>query len=337
MQSFVPPTHSEADPGGSQSFGGVVHFVATLRTERSADSVIMRLAARQHAVVHRTQLVASGVSRHQIALRLADERLRELHRGVYLVGAVAPEHAHEQAALFACGPSAVLSHRSAVVLWRLAEKSAAHRVPSVTVPTAKRIRRPGLELHRASLEPRDFRSRYGLRLTSPPRTLLDMAALLDDPYELEALVAEASYRNLASEHELHEQIERNRRRPGVPALRRVVAIPGGPQRTRSKGERQFLRLLRSHGINGYEANSKIYGWEVDFLWPELSFGVEVDGWDGHKGRAAFERDRLKWAELKAQGVDLMPVTGRQMRDDADAVIGRLESALELARAQQRRQ
>jgi very-short-patch-repair endonuclease len=73
----------------------------------------------------------------------------------------------------------------------------------------------------------------------------------------------------------------------------------------------MLKLLRNAGITGFKTNTKIHGYEVDFLWRDLGFAVEVDGYDGHSGRHAFERDRLKWARLQAKGIQVMPVTGRQ--------------------------
>lgn len=177
-----------------------------------------------------------------------------------------------------------------------------------------------------------MRLRHGMGVTSPPRTVLDMAAVLDDPYELEALVAEADFRGLAGEAELRDQLVRNARRPGVAALRRILDIEGGPQRTRSKGERAMLRLLRKHGITGFEANGITHGYEVDFLWREEALCVELDGWDGHSSRIAFERDRLKWAKLQADGITVMPITGRQVKQDERGVISRLLSVLTQRRA-----
>jgi very-short-patch-repair endonuclease len=74
-------------------------------------------------------------------------------------------------------------------------------------------------------------------------------------------------------------------------------------------------------------NARIHGYEVDVLWRQLDFAAEIDGYDGHGGRTAFERDRLKIATLKAQGVNVMPVTPRQLHDDPAAVLERLLRAL----------
>ena len=93
----------------------------------------------------------------------------------------------------------------------------------------------------------------------------------------------------------------------------------------------MLRLLRRAGMTGFETNARIHGYEVDFLWRGLAVAVELDGWDGHSGRIAFERDRLTVAKLTAHGVTAIPVTGRQLRDDPAGVVDRLTCALTSAR------
>ena len=140
-------------------------------------------------------------------------------------------------------------------------------------------------------------------------------------------MAEASYRGLASEVELRAQIDGNEGRRGVAKLRRVLDLPDGPRRTRSPAERQILRLLRRAGISGFETNARLHGYEVDLVWRDEGLAVEIDGWDAHSGRVAFERDRLNAATLSANGVSVMPITGRQIRTDAAGVIRRVQRAL----------
>lgn len=296
------------------------------RSERSPDATIRSLAARQHGVVCRRELLAAGLSAMQIRLRMRDGRLHALHRGVYLAGAVAPDLAPAQAALLACGPAAALSHRSAAALWGLLDYPASAH-PWVTVGVDRRLARPRIVIRRAPLVACDIRKKHGMPLVSPPRAILDCASLLSDAYELESLVAEGAHRRLARLAELRDQVDRNPGRPGVAALRQVLDLPGGPQRTRSKGERALLRVLRRHGIGDFEANARVAGYEVDFLWRGLDFCVELDGWDAHSSRLAFERDRLKWARLQAAGIEVMPITGRQVKRDEDGVVARLRRAL----------
>lgn len=277
-------------------------------------------------MVARWQLIARGVTRHEIQGRLDAGALVQIHKGVYLVGAVPSEHAYPQAALLAYRNRGILSHWSAAAIWKLRDyPSTAH--PWVTLPESDRSSRPGIQVRCVDLSPADVRHRHSMRLTSPPRTVLDCASTIEDAYEVESLIADAKFRRLASEIEMKDQLARNPGRRGITVVRKVLDLPDGPRRTRSKGERAFLRLLRKEGINGYETNSNVFGPELDFVWSELRFAVEVDGWDGHSGSVAFERDRLKIAELQARGIQVMPVTGRQIRDDRRGVINRLVAAL----------
>jgi len=245
---------------------------------------------------------------------------------VYLVGhEVPPPLAVEQAALLACGDRAVLSHGSAASMWELLPYPPSAK-PWVTVPPGRGSTRPGVHIARAELPARDVRRRHGLRVTSPPRTIVDLSRLLDEA-ELERVVAEASYRRLATEAELVTQIDGNQGKRGVAKLRRVLDLPGGPRRTRSPAERAMLRLLRRAGITGYEVNARVHGYEVDLLWREERLAVEIDGYEAHSGRVAFERDRLKVARLAAHGLTVIPITGRQVRDDPVGVTSRLRRVL----------
>ena len=320
--------------GGAPGECGLDRNMSGQSLTRSAERIIASLASRQHGVVARRQLLAAGVTTDQIDWRLRNGGLHELHRGVYLVGHTAlPPLAVEQAALLACGEVAVLSHRSAANLWSLLPYPAAG--PAwVTVPPGRNASRPRIRIHRTQLRPRDVRKRHDLRLTSPPRTILDLSLLLDEQ-ELESVVAEAEYRRLASHAELTAHVQRNKRRRGVVKLRRVLEIPGGPRRTRSRGEQAMLSVLRRAGIGGFETNARIHGYEVDFLWRDASVVVELDGWEGHSGRVAFERDRLKVATLTAHGLTVIPVTGRHLRDDPTGVVHRLTCTLAAARTRRR--
>src|SRR4051794_4282008 len=293
---------------------------------RRADRIIATLAARQHGVVARWQLLHEGITARQIELRLQSGRLHEIHRGIYLVGhSIPPPLAVEQAALLACRETAVLSHRSAANLWSFLPYPASATV-WITIPHGRTIERPGIKACRAALKARDIRVRRGLRLTSPPRTILDLAFLIDAE-ELESVVAEAAFRRLASGTELQAQLTNNEGKRGAAKLRHVLDLPGGPQRTRSLGERAMLRLVRKARMSGYEANARIHGYEVDLLWRSAGVAVEVDGWGGHSSRIAFERDRLKWARLSAHGLTVVPITGRQLRADPAGVIKRLKRAI----------
>jgi predicted transcriptional regulator of viral defense system len=75
---------------------------------------IRRLAADQHGIVSRAQLLNAGVGPDTVDRWIKAGRLIRVHRGVYAVGHVPPSpHARAMAAVLACGKGATLSHRSA--------------------------------------------------------------------------------------------------------------------------------------------------------------------------------------------------------------------------------
>lgn len=215
---------------------------------RSPDRTISELAGRQHGVVARRQLIQAGLSATMIGRRLQQGRLHQVRRGVYLVGhAVPPHYALEMAALLACAPGAILSHRSAAALWGLLPYPPPADV-CVTVPPWQSAGRPGLAIHRVTIDRRDVRHRQRMPLTSPPRTLLDLAAVNErgtrQPAvesarlsDLERIVAKAQYRGLASEAELHDQLQRTRASPVFERSGQFSASPAdysGPGRPPSE-------------------------------------------------------------------------------------------------------
>jgi hypothetical protein len=234
---------------------------------KPAEIVIGQLARRQAGVVGRRQLRHAGLSDTVIDGRVASGLLRRLHRGVYAVGY--RELGREglgRAAVLAGGAGAALSHADAAADWRMARPPSGP--VSVTVPgSSGRVRRRGIDLHRAPLPPGDVTVRDGLRVTSPARTLLDLAAQLS-PRQLERTVDEAHYLNRVSARTLAEALERNRGRPGCAVLRTLLARHElGSMRTETALEERFLRAVRAAGLPAPRCQQWIGRHRVDFLWP----------------------------------------------------------------------
>jgi very-short-patch-repair endonuclease len=59
---------------------------------------------------------------------------------------------------------------------------------------------------------------------------------------------------------------------------------------------------------------------VDFLWRERGLVVETDGWEGHRGRQAFEDDRARDAYLRLQGYEVLRFSWRQIFADVASVV-----------------
>jgi predicted transcriptional regulator of viral defense system len=163
---------------------------------RTPDVLLAELAARQHGVVTIAQLLAAGLDRDAVAYRRKVGRLHLLHRGVYAVGHRPPSPlATAIAAVLACGPDAALSHGSAGALWRIVP-----RWPSPTHVTAPSERdRPGIHVHRSPHA--DATTHYGIRVTTPARTLVDLADNLN-PRQLTRALNEAQVLRLITAAEL---------------------------------------------------------------------------------------------------------------------------------------
>ena len=74
-------------------------------------------------------------------------------------------------------------------------------------------------------------------------------------------------------------------------------------------------------------NVRIGGFVVDFTWPEQRLIIEVDGWDAHRTRSAFEEDRARDARLAVLGYEVVRFTWRQLTRDQPAVVKTIRGLL----------
>lgn len=227
--------------------------------------------------------------------------------------------------MLACGREAVLSHRSAARFWKLLPYPDEPDEFDVSVPGRRIARRPRIRPHRAAdLKRSDFMIRDEVPVTSPLRTLLDLAAQVSHA-DLEHAVNEALVQRLVSIPQLVELVREHPGRAGVRLLRSVTEED--PRVTRSPIERRFLSLLRNSPLPLPETNARVGTYEVDFLWREAQVIVETDGWTAHSSRSAFERDRRRDAELVARGYRVIRVTKRRLDDDPAGTLTRIACAL----------
>ena len=292
---------------------------------REIERVITEHAARQHGVVTVTQLVAAGVHPSAIRRRIESGRLARLHRGVFGVGTLLPPRASLIAAVLACGPHAVLSHGSAAFLHGLLDEQ-----PDgidVTVPLPGGRSRPRLRIHRVRpLPDEDTTTCDGIPVTTVARTLRDVAAVFDDAL-LERVIASAERDMMMPPDALDALRDTVRARPGAARLNRVLGRLAGPSFTRSEAERRFLALLRRARLPPPRTNVELGGFEIDFLWPDLGVAVEVDGYRFHGSRTRFETDRRRNARLAAMGVQVVPLSWRQIVHDEVATAVQLGQLL----------
>lgn len=298
---------------------------ATGSTKRSADVVIQELAARQHGVVTRAQLQAAGVGRRAVDRRISKGLLRPLHHGVFQVGRIATPGMRELAACLACGPTATVADRSAAALWQLLAASEPAEPVEILVCGGER-RHAGVRVRRvARMEDDDRTELNGIPVTTPARTLCDLASLVSLG-ELERALARALASRLTTRAQLDTVLLRVSGRRGAGRLRALIA-GNGPALTRSEAEERLLALVRKAGLPEPEANVRIAGCEVDLLWRDQRLVAEVDGYAFHADAVAFENDRRRDLVLVSQGMRVVRVTWRQLTREPETVLVRLAQAL----------
>jgi hypothetical protein len=275
------------------------------------------LAERQHGVVSLAQLQALGLGPSAVRNRVARGVLHRVHQGVYAVGhPLLSARGRWMAAVLACGPGAVLSHRSAAMLWGLHEAATAQ--VDVTSPGRAGRGRRGIAAHSAAtLDRRDVTAVDRIPCTTVARTLLDLAELLDRP-GLERACERAERLGLFDGRAVEEVLARATGRSGSAALAAVLeAWRPEVLRTRSELERRFLGLCSAADVPRPEPNAWIPlpgggAIEVDFLWRGAGLVVETDGHCFHGTRRAFEDDRRRDQRLLVAGFTVARFTWRQV-------------------------
>ncbi|HEX6602026.1 MAG TPA: type IV toxin-antitoxin system AbiEi family antitoxin domain-containing protein, partial [Solirubrobacterales bacterium] len=249
---------------------GYLGKTARRRRGEGGDHAVARLAAQQHGVVALWQLVDLGLNQALVEWRVDIGRMHRIHQGVYAVGhRLLTPNGHRMAAVIACGPEAVLSHRSAAALWGLREDTRS-RI-DVTAP-GRRGRIPaGIDAHRHGfLRSPDRTAVEGIPCTSVSRTLLDLAAVV--PYrQLRYAVKQAEVEGCFDLSEMNELLGRSRGRRGVARLRNAIALHDPrEQLTRRELEERFFDLCRGFGLLLPEVNGHLVvngiSMMPDFMW-----------------------------------------------------------------------
>lgn len=273
------------------------------------------LAARQHGVIARWQLLDRGLTAKAIRHRLSVGRLHGLHCRVYAVGR--PQLTRRGlwvAAVLACGPGAALSHGSAAALWGIGREAA--RI-EVSVPRARNPRCGHVRLHRRQSFDSLDHPRERIPLTTPVQTLIDLASRLSAS-RLEAAINAADKLDLIDPEALRGAIESRRHERGVPTLRRLLDkrsfVP-----TDSELERRFLPIARRAGLPKPRTGERIAGYRVDFHWADLGLVVETDGLRYHRTPSQQARDRRRDQVLTASGLTVLRFTFAQVSSEPGAV------------------
>jgi len=264
------------------------------------DHRVGALADGQHGVVSRHQLLTAGVGRGAIARAVDAGRLRPVFRGVYAVGHVAlRREGWWLAALLACGNGAALSHRTAGAIWGLLT-GPIHPIDVITTTGGGR-KHPGITTHRLLLDPFDAMVIDSLRVTTPSRTIVDLAAILGGR-ALREVVEHAQDLRRFDPQDIRATLARAPRRSGTRRLTDLIALlQPDKDNARSDLERLFLALTRRARLPRPEPNREIGGRSRDFVWLEQRLVVETDGYRYHSSRQARRRDNRRDRQLTALG------------------------------------
>jgi very-short-patch-repair endonuclease len=234
------------------------------------------------------------------------------------------------AAVLVCGPGAVLSHRTATMLWGLRGPSS--RAIDVTTGSKSRSR-SGIHRHYAALSPDEVTVERGIPVTTVPRTLFDFAAVASVD-EVEHALRESEFLRLYDRLSLPDLLDRYPRRRSAPIVRECLArraeAPSG--RIKSPLEERFLPFLRRYRLPRPQLNAWVpldpKGYEVDCLWLRQRQIVELDGYEGHGTRTAFREDRARDRRLRVAGYGVTRITWSQLDDEPQAIAADLRALFE---------
>jgi very-short-patch-repair endonuclease len=286
---------------------------------------VAELASRQHGVVSRPQLLALDVGYRGVDHWIERGLLHPIHRGVYALGhrKVTREGAW-MAAVLAAGPRAVLSHRSAAALWGI--RRSARAAVDVTAPHL--CRRTGIDSHRVVLPADEVTVERGIPVTTPARTLFDLAAFVNGG-QLNHALNEAEIRRLASRLPLDALIARHPHGRGIRALKRALDLQRqrGETVIRSDFETAFLDFVDRYGLPRPRMNEPLGPYVPDALWPAARLVVGLDSYGIHATRQTFESDRARDRALTVAGYRVVRVTWRQLTAEPDVFAEQLRTIL----------
>ena len=251
--------------------------------------------------------------------RAAAGRLYRLHAGVY---SIVPRHLLKReglymAAVLACGPGAVLSHRSAAALLELRDWGGTKI--DVTVPRRSRRKHAGIKVHcSTTLTDKDVTEANNIPCTTVHRTLFDLAEVVTQR-QLERSFDQAEISERLDLNAINDQLKRNPTRPGAKAVRYVLETHYiGRTPTWSENEEALLAITRELGIPDPDTNQFIVlddggpPLRVDFVWRDQRVIVEADSKKWHNTRQRFEQDRVRDQRLTAAGWRIIRTTWKQM-------------------------
>lgn len=312
------PPRPNGEPPRPNGEGKKTHRHGAFSSPRERRDVTMTRALRaSHGVISLTRLRQLGLSRRDVDGLVRHGDLRRVHRGVYVDGrAPISDRGRLLAALLAVGHGSWISGRAAAAHWGLI--AAVPATIDVTLVADHTPRHNGLHVSRRAAAP--YRSevsiRDGLRVSSIPQMLVEVAASGGTLAELRMLIEAAVRRNILDVSELAAALDRHSGRRGVGRLKQACDDYLPRHSRRSGLERSFDRWLARHPeIPVPQRNVHLGPWELDCYWPDQRLVLELDGRAYHTVVEEIERDRRKDSWLQVHGLRILRITDARWRRD----------------------
>jgi hypothetical protein len=301
---------------------------------KEQDFQIQHIAKTQHGAISWRQLQLLSFKRSQIKRRLrSGEWIRELP-GVWRLSWAEPTWMQKVwcASLWG-GTDALISHRAAARLWEL--DGIESEGVELIAPNRLRRKRRWLCTHQASPLPTDVRrTKNGVPVTSPSRTLVDLAGAVSEE-TLQRALEQAIRRKIVSLPAIRRILRfvPARRKAGTGTLGRLLDGGLWSIETQSELERSALALFRRFGLPKPECQYTVVEdnrrlGTVDFAWPRARVIVEAEGFQFHSGRQAWEHDIARYNRLALQGWTVLRLTYGDIQGGAEDFISSLSVALE---------
>jgi hypothetical protein len=286
---------------------------------------------RDYPIATTAQWAARGVSGWQLRQRTAKGEFVALRRNVYAKAAEFAksdpilQHAfHVTAAMHVTRGTA--SHTSAAVLHglNLLKRPQGNVVTLTRAPGSRgsRSSRNRIKIHAAELPAEHVTYLYGRPVTTPARTVIDLARTL--PFMNGVVTADSALQaGKTSREELAEVLAACRGWPGSAKAGRVLRFSDG--RAESALESCARVIFAEHGLPPPDLQVEIYGHgfigRVDFFWPEYNTVSEADGLGKYEKNldlvtAQLERDQL----LREAGCKVVHFTWHQLFRETQRVI-----------------
>jgi len=300
--------------------------------DESATESIHELIARQFGVITKEQAGALGVGASALSRRVASGELARVFPGIYRATVAAPtQRQFALAAALWAGDGALVSHGTAARLWEF-EHGGSSRI-ELWLPSERNLRSDNAVVHRGTrLDRADRTVLDGIPITTPTRTLIDIAGRLED-HRLLAVLENLIRRDMVRPNRLATRLRALRRsgRPGGGRLQLLLDQRGDGRPLESPLEALAWQLIIESGVRlparQHWVTSTHGRYRLDFAWPDLELGLECDGYDGHGGVVQWGKDKVRLAELAAAKWRILPVTWDACTRQRKRVLRWLRSAV----------